>query len=615
MRVLLRVGVSLALLLLLLVPTALGSVRSYAAATDQTNLTYTSSSGVSSQYHVYAANVAQPAGLLLQFHGDGAYEFKNPTSSYSLGGTNGIVAQARKRGYITVPVLSPDKQGSITWWESGSANADYVRDLVAHLKGAYSVRADDIWLVGYSGGAQFITQFLLPRYPSLVSGGGSVVFGGGGAPRVTAGTFASGMVANFPMHWYTGAADTGASDGYDALSYAKAGEAWYANRGFRTSHEYPAGVAHDLSGRFGGVVAAVLDANRSATPSVTPTPTSTSPRPSASATTTTARPTSATPTPSPATTNYYVTGYSWWDNDPPGSAAIAYPILHQQAAGTGTYADPITAAVGSGTLKAGTRVYIPKLSRYFIVEDLCASCTGAWIDVWADGRNLSESAADQCLRGFTGTYPVIVAPPQGLTVTAGAVCGATTSTSPTPTPTVSRTPTPTPTVTPSAPTGDLTGWAQAVTPTRTGVTVRVVVPAGESGRTRLYVYDRYGSYSYTSTYRTGTVDLTIASGLRSGRSYTFEIVHDGDEVGSGSFTTLSGTTRTYGSTTYRTAVETSLTVAGSDGTDALTVRSSGDDDDRRWDGDEDRSWYGSRSDYSGDRGERSHGAGARLRWT
>lgn len=232
--------------------------------TDRENVSFTASNGLTSRYHVYADGVRQPAGLLLQFHGDGAYEFSNPRSSYSLGGPSGIVAEASERGYLTVPVLSPDKSGSITWWEDGARNATYVRDLVAQLKTEYAVDDSNIWLVGYSGGAQFITQFYLPAHSSTIEGGGAVIFGGGGTPRVRAASFDADLRADFPMYWYTGAKDDGSTsgDGYNALRDAKSGEAWYADRGFRTSHLYPTGVGHNLSGRFGSVVAGQLDRTR-----------------------------------------------------------------------------------------------------------------------------------------------------------------------------------------------------------------------------------------------------------------------------------------------------------------------------------------------------------------
>ncbi|MBK8463061.1 MAG: hypothetical protein IPL36_08525 [Nigerium sp.] len=277
-------------------PTAAHSAEAY---TDQTNVSFTSSStGLTSKYHIYAAGLKAPAGLLLQFHGDGAYEFKNPNSSYALGGNNGIIAQARARNLITVPVLAPDTSGSITWWEAGANNAKYVRDLVAELQSKYDVRSDRIWLVGYSGGAQFITQYFLPAHSSIVAGGGgAVIFGGGGKPRSSA-SFSASVKANFSMHWYTGANDTKDSSGWDALADAKAGEAWYASSGFTVSHEWPAGVSHDLSGKFGAVVAQQLDAKPgSSLPSPTPTPSAT-PKPTATPTPSATPKPTATPTPS-----------------------------------------------------------------------------------------------------------------------------------------------------------------------------------------------------------------------------------------------------------------------------------------------------------------------------
>lgn len=38
----------------------------------------------------------------------------------------------------------------------------------------------------------------------------------------------------------------------------------------------------------------------------------------------------------------FLTGYSYWDNTPPASAIIGRPVLHEVAAGVGTYDDPVT---------------------------------------------------------------------------------------------------------------------------------------------------------------------------------------------------------------------------------------------------------------------------------
>lgn len=89
----------------------------------------------------------------------------------------------------------------------------------------------------------------------MIDGGGAVIFGGGGTPRVTVQPFAAALKPKFHMHWYTGALDNGScsSDGYNALRDANNGSAYYQTQGFTTSIETPAGVCHDLSGRFGTV--------------------------------------------------------------------------------------------------------------------------------------------------------------------------------------------------------------------------------------------------------------------------------------------------------------------------------------------------------------------------
>ncbi|MFE4504082.1 hypothetical protein ACFRFQ_29870 [Rhodococcus sp. NPDC056743] len=294
------------------------------AYSDRTFQPFTASNGLSSKYHVYAAGIPQDhaAGLVLQFHGDGAYEFANPTSSYSLGGPSGIVAQARSRGYITVPVRTPDSAGEITWWENGSANADFVADLLSSLEAGYNIDTEDIWLVGYSGGSQFITQFFLPKYSNKLDGGGTVVFGGGGVPRVSAQPFAGGLVADLPMHWYTGAADNGTnvSDGYNAVLDAQKGSAWYSAQGFTTDLESPAGLGHNLSGTFGTVLARHLDDHvpnnqvsttvsttvPTTTVAATPEPTTTQP-PTTTATPPPVTTTTTTTTPPPAVWNYTLT--------------------------------------------------------------------------------------------------------------------------------------------------------------------------------------------------------------------------------------------------------------------------------------------------------------------
>ena len=228
--------------------------------TDRTNVSYTATNGLTSQYHIYAAGLSQTSALcvVFHFHGDGAYEFKHPNDSYLLGGPNGVIAKSRAHGCLTIPVMTPDRRNGTTWWVNGKANAAYFRDLLGYIERSYNIDENRIWLSGYSGGSQFITKFYLPLYPSTIHGGGSVVFGGGSRPS-SAQPFGT-LPSKFHMHWNTNKGDTGFDDdGFNAYKAAQQGEAYYKSKGFATSHVYPNERGHDYNGTFGGVVAQQLD--------------------------------------------------------------------------------------------------------------------------------------------------------------------------------------------------------------------------------------------------------------------------------------------------------------------------------------------------------------------
>ncbi|MFV1464465.1 MULTISPECIES: hypothetical protein [unclassified Phaeobacter] len=138
----------------------------------------------------------------------------------------------------------------------------------------------------------------------------------------------------------------------------------------------------------------------------------------------------------------YLTGYSYWDNTPPGSAAIARPVLRRQAGGTGTYNDPITIAVGHAIRRgrqtldfpAGTRFYIERLRKYAIVEDVCGDghqpqngpChTGKngrpWLDIYIGGKRNSVRDTERCMNRLTGMQPIRLNPRRGYPVAQGEI--------------------------------------------------------------------------------------------------------------------------------------------------------------------------------------------------
>lgn len=136
----------------------------------------------------------------------------------------------------------------------------------------------------------------------------------------------------------------------------------------------------------------------------------------------------------------YLTGYSYWDNTPPGSAEISKPVIHRKAGGKGTYNDPITLAVGHTIIgrrqtldyPAGTRFYLQSLQKYAIVEDVCGDgnrpqdgpChTGRnglpWMDIYVDGSRSPSSTATECARRITSVQTIIMNPARNYPVVSG----------------------------------------------------------------------------------------------------------------------------------------------------------------------------------------------------
>lgn len=127
----------------------------------------------------------------------------------------------------------------------------------------------------------------------------------------------------------------------------------------------------------------------------------------------------------------WLTGYSWQDNTPPGSSIVGEPVLHKQAGGEGTFADPITVAVpghkGKMDWPPGTKFYLPTVRRYVIVEDSGAAAppdgADTHLDMWIDGQDGTKATTDACENQFTGNVPAQTNPPDGLPVMAGPIFG------------------------------------------------------------------------------------------------------------------------------------------------------------------------------------------------
>jgi hypothetical protein len=117
-------------------------------------------------------------------------------------------------------------------------------------------------------------------------------------------------------------------------------------------------------------------------------------------------------------------------------------VVHRKAGGQGSYEDPVTIAVGhvieggrqTLDFPAGTRLYIARLRKYAIVEDVCGDGTRPqdgpchtgykghpWLDIYIGGARVSKSATEACARRITALQEIIINPRPGYPVAAGEI--------------------------------------------------------------------------------------------------------------------------------------------------------------------------------------------------
>lgn len=154
------------------------------------------------------------------------------------------------------------------------------------------------------------------------------------------------------------------------------------------------------------------------------------------------------PTPPPPVTsgsekilsNTFTTAYSNYDNTPRGSNATDLAGIHGTTGGTGTYADPITLAVGISIINGkeipdfpyGTKFYVPNVRRYFSSRDACgdgstpqnSACHkpeqgSLQLDLFIGGPN--TSAVLGCEDALTDIHTVIQNPASNYAVVPGAI--------------------------------------------------------------------------------------------------------------------------------------------------------------------------------------------------
>lgn len=401
-----------------------GSGGSY---TNQYNLTYTGG-GFTSKYHLFAQGIdpTKPIGLVLNFHGDGAYGFNNPNSNYSLDadGTAGTVKVARDYNMITVSILTPDTAtGDRTWWWRGADYADFVYALINNVYTKYNIDKRYIWFDGYSGGAQFITQYYISEYggSGQFESGGALMFGGGDTPQSgdpqpgTVKPIPDSVKKSFRMWWGAGTRDLPDQYWNGGLDAAQKGEAYYRSIGFiNTSHYYPEGWCHDTSGscqsfeyQFAPYLRQQLAlAYPNGLGSETPTPT----------TAITTAPTSAVPSPTTAVVTPL-----------PSTIPTNTPVPDQTAPTVSLSASATTVTAGTAinfTASAYDNVGVSKVEFYQgntkLTEDTISPYTYAWNTTnVAPGSYTFTARAYDIAGNVTTSSPVVITvqAAQGVSVT------------------------------------------------------------------------------------------------------------------------------------------------------------------------------------------------------
>lgn len=148
------------------------------------------------------------------------------------------------------------------------------------------------------------------------------------------------------------------------------------------------------------------------------------------------------PTGQPQTLQAYITGYSYWDNTPPGTVNISHPVRHRFAGGMGTFSNPITLAVGHRMVEGedvpdippGTVFYLPQLRKYAVVEDTCGDGPNPglgpchigyrghiWLDIYVDGARAPKEESENCMAKITAIQPVVMDPGPNYSVVVGPI--------------------------------------------------------------------------------------------------------------------------------------------------------------------------------------------------
>jgi poly(3-hydroxybutyrate) depolymerase len=251
-------------IILLAVKVFTGGQEKDSSDADQKDVQFTASNGLSSAYHVYSAHIERdkPVGALFWFHGDGAYEYQHPEDQAYIGGTEGILKTAKEHNFILIVPKTPDDVTE-TWWQDWEGNTDYVLELYEEILDKYKIDTNHVWQAGFSGGAEFTSNFFLPWLleDTGVTGGGAIMFGGGSAPMETARDLTQPKdIESYPLRWIVGENDNAelSEEHFDGRGEAEKAEDLYHKAGWDASIEIVEGEAHLLDGMYGEYIDRII---------------------------------------------------------------------------------------------------------------------------------------------------------------------------------------------------------------------------------------------------------------------------------------------------------------------------------------------------------------------
>lgn len=251
-------------------PTTEPTTEPVSTTADWSNLrnttftSWTDSSGITSEYHIWSNHVdtSKKVGLLVYGDGSGEHGLENPGTDYLIAGTNGLLAAAKKHNLILVTPMAPgtnctDRGGDCWYGKSDEGitpeqKTNWSGELIMAIQsGLPGIDKSRVAIGGYSSGAQWTTQFFGPRYADdIMTDGVLIPISYGGAPRVTA-EFPQSLKDKIVVSWDTGDQDDAyGTDSWEVLG----GKSWYDNNGFATELNVVYGEDHYRSGQFGAVV-------------------------------------------------------------------------------------------------------------------------------------------------------------------------------------------------------------------------------------------------------------------------------------------------------------------------------------------------------------------------